>query len=273
MSNRERPSADDHPWSSALVTGASGGIGEAFARQLAAGGTDLVLVARRTDRLDALAAELRTAHGIATEVLSADLTEPADVERISARLSDTARPIDTLVNNAGIGFNGRFCEIGVETHHRVIALNVDAPVALTRAVLPGMVRHGRGWVLNISSLGGLAPGPMFAVYSASKAFITSFSDSLHEEVRRDGVVVTVICPGATATEFGTNAGSTADDLPSILMQSPETVARVSLTASMRGRSVKVPGMLNRLSAGATKLLPRPANRWLAAQVVKRITPT
>ena len=272
MSKRERPSADDHPWNSALVTGASGGIGEAFARQLAAGGTDLVLVARRTDRLEALAAELRTAHGIVTEVLSADLTVRADVERITARLSETARPIDTLVNNAGIGFNGSFADIDLESHHRVVALNVDAPVALTHAVLPGMIRHGRGWVLNISSLGGLAPGPMFAVYSASKAFITSFSDSLHEEVRRDGVVVTVICPGAVATDFGTNAGSSADDLPSILLQTPEAVARTSLAASMRGRSVKVTGTLNQLSAGATKVLPRPVNRWLASQVVKRITP-
>ena len=267
-----RSTISDHPWRHALVTGASGGIGEAFARVLAAGGTDLVLVARRTELLESLAETIRSAHGVTVEVMAADLTVEEDVARVAARLVEPERPIDTLINNAGVGVNGRFSDIDLESHRRVIALNVEGVVALTHAALPLMTRRGRGWVINVSSLGGLAPGPMFAVYSATKAFINSLSDSLHEEVRRDGVVVTAICPGATATDFGTNAGSTADNLPSILIQSPEAVARQSLAAAARGRSVKVTGVLNQISAGVTKVMPRVANRWMAAVVVKRLSP-
>lgn len=254
-----------HPWRSAVVTGASSGIGEAFARSLADAGVDVVLVARRVDRLDALADSLRE-KDVIVEVLAADLASVDGRAIVADRLSDGDRPIDLLVNCAGLGAATKFHEGDPDRYRQIIDVNVDAVVELSHAVLPSMVRTGRGWILNVSSLGGLAPGPGFAVYSATKAFVCSFSESLHEEYRGTGVVVTAVCPGATRTEFGEGSGADSDDLPSLLWQEPEEVVAEGLAAVAAGHALRVTGWPNRLAAGATALLPRIARRRIAGKV-------
>ena len=311
----------EHPWTSALVTGASSGIGAAIARELAGAGVSLVLVARRADRLAELADELRASsrpnsrsrarladelrassgprsgrgdgdgprsgrgdgdsagprsgrgdgdRSLDVEVLVADLTDRADLIRVAARVADGDRPIDLLVNNAGLGAGGAFAEGSINTYRQIIDLNVAALVELSHAAVGPMLARRRGWVMNMSSLGGHAPGPGFAVYSATKAFVTSFSESLHEEVRRSGVVVTAVCPGATRTAFGERSGAETADLPGLLLQDADEVAAEALAATAAGRAVRVTGGVNRLSAALTTVLPRSANRRLAALVTDRL---
>ena len=257
------------PWKTALVTGASAGIGEAFARQLAAGGTDLVLVARRADRLAGLAEDLQSA-GVEVEVLAADLTAADDLAKVAERVADREQPVDLLVNCAGLGAAGPFVDGDLQTYHQIVDVNITALVDLTHAALPAMQARERGWILNVSSLGGHAPGPSFAVYSATKAFVTSFSESLFEELRGTGVHVTAVCPGATKTEFGAIAGTEADDLPAFLQQSAEEVVAEALTATAAGKAVRVTGLVNRVSAAFTTVLPRAVNRRLAALVTDRL---
>lgn len=257
-----------HPWRSALVTGASSGIGEAFVRELAAAGVDLVLVARRIDRLDALAASL--GDGVDVEVIGADLSSAAGRAVVVERLSDRERPIDLLVNNAGLGAATPFHEGDPDRYREIVEVNVDAVVELAHAVLPSMLDRRRGWILNVSSLGGLAPGPGFAVYSATKAFVTSFSESLHEEYRKRGVVSTCVCPGATRTEFGEISGSDGGDVPDLLWQDAADVAREGLAACAAGRAVRVTGWPNRLAAGANALVPRIVRRRVAGMVTDQL---
>ena len=260
----------EHPWTTALVTGASSGIGEAVARQLVAAGVAVALVARRADRLDSLAAELRAGGAASVEVLVADLTVDADLATVVDRLADPARPIDLLVNCAGLGAAGPFADSEPATSQHIIDLNVSALVALTHAAVLPMTQRDRGWILNVSSLGGHTPGPSFAVYSASKAFVTSFSESLHEELRGTGVHVTVACPGATHTEFGATSGADGGDLPAFLWQTADAVARESLAAAAAGKAVRVTGLLNRVTAAITTVLPRSANRRLAGLVTDQL---
>jgi len=251
------------------VTGASSGIGAALARELGHAGVDLVLVARRADRLEDLAAEIGRG-GAAVEILAADLTAADDLARVADRAGDRDRPIDLLVNCAGLGASGPFVDGDPDRYRQIVDLNIEALVELTHAALGAMRERHRGWVINISSLGGHAPGPGFAVYSASKAFVTSFSESLHEEVRRSGIVVTAVCPGATRTEFGDEAGMDAGDLPDLLWQEADEVSREALAAAAAGKAVRVTGRINRLSAAVTTVLPRSANRKLAALVTDRL---
>jgi uncharacterized protein len=260
--------ATAQPWRSALVTGASSGIGTAIARQLAGAGVSLVLVARRVDRLDQLAAELRPT--VEVEVLAADLADADDRIRVAARVADLDRPIDLLVNCAGLGAAGTFADGDLEDYRQMLAVNVEALVELSHAAVGPMRERGRGWIVNMSSLGGHAPGPRFAVYSATKAFVTSFSEALHEELRRSGVVVTAICPGATRTEFGEVSGADSGDLPDFLWQEADDVAAETLAAAAAGKAVRVTGWPNRLAAGFTAVLPRAANRRIAARVADQL---
>ncbi len=240
------------PWRSALVTGASSGIGTAIARQLADSGVSLVLVARRVDRLDQLAAELGSTK---VEVLAADLARDDDCARVAARLADTEQPIDLLVNCAGLGAAGVFADGDLEVYRQMLAVNVEALVALSHAAVGPMRDRGRGWIVNISSLGGHAPGPRFAVYSATKAFVTSFSEALHEELRRSGVVVTAICPGATRTEFGEVSGADSGDLPDFLWQGADEVAAEALAAAAAGRAVRRDGLAEPARGGVHRRAP------------------
>jgi short-subunit dehydrogenase len=238
----------------ALVTGASAGIGVEFARQLAERGYDLVLVARRRERLDALAAELRAAHPEArVHAIALDLVEPSALQAITDEVAREGFEIDLLVNNAGFGSHASFVTSDPANASRMIALNVAVPVALARAFVPGMVERRRGGVINLASTAAFQPLPSMAVYGASKAFLLSFSEALHEEVRRSGVSVVALCPGATATEFFTIAGENAAFGP---RRSAAGVVRTGLRALDANRAVAVDGLANAVMAGGVGFMPR-----------------
>lgn len=251
-----------------LITGASAGIGTAFASQLAARGDAVVLVARDGERLESLAKELGTRYGVQTEVIVADLTDPSKLATVEARFADRDQPIDVLVNNAGFGTNGRLHELDRDTEAREVNLNVVALVRLTHAALGPMVERGRGGVLNVSSLAGGQPTPGNATYGATKAFVSSFTQSVHEELRGTGVKITVVCPGFTRTEFQERAGIDSSKVPGFLWQSAEEVAAGALDALEHNRAVYVPGTLNRMTAGLVSVLPDAVTRRAAGFVVK-----
>ncbi|TDD76858.1 SDR family NAD(P)-dependent oxidoreductase [Actinomadura rubrisoli] len=234
----------------ALVTGASSGIGESFARLLAGRGADLVIVARRADLLDGLARELVERYRVAVEVVAADLTDPFQREEVERRLR--ADPVELLVNNAGYGAFGAFAELPLDDQLAEIELNVTTLVRLTHAALPGMVARGRGGVLNVASMAGFTPSPGSATYGATKAYVLSFSESLHSEVAAKGVHVTALCPGFTRTED--------DAPPNLLWLRREDVARAGLDAVATGRALSVPGAQYKAALPALRLVPRPLLR-------------
>jgi short-subunit dehydrogenase len=251
------------------VTGASAGIGEAFARNLAADGVDLVLVARRADRLEQLAASLRSPV-CRVEVLAADLADPADLERVAARVADVEAPVDLLVNNAGFGTFGSFWELPIDRELAEIDTNVSALVRLTHAALARMVGDGRGAVLNVSSVAGNQPGPGDAVYAATKAFVTSFSEGLAEEVRGTGVSVTALCPGLTTSEFHEVARIDArNGAPGFMWMTAETVAAEGLDAAAKGKAVHVTGTANKVLSALAGVAPRALTRRAAGIVLSR----
>ena len=253
----------------ALVTGASTGIGAAFARQLAARGDDLVVVARDRSRLDALAAELRGKHGTSVEVLAADLCAPDQLAEVEARLAATDRqPVSTLVNNAGYAVGGPFLGTGRDDLVGQVDLNITALVTLSRAVIPGMVERGRGGILNVASIGAFQPGPQFAVYSATKSFVLQFSEALHVELASSGVAVCVLCPGFTRTGFQAKAGLGASRTPDFLWQTPERVAADGLAALDAGEALCVPGVINKVASFLPRLLPRSVMRTMAGKAAE-----
>ncbi|MGC8462531.1 MAG: SDR family NAD(P)-dependent oxidoreductase [Acidimicrobiales bacterium] len=258
----------------ALVTGASGGIGEELARLAARDGHDLVLVARRAVRLEALAGELRR-HGTEVEVLVADLETEAGQGAVERRLAEAGdrRPVDVLVNNAGFGTVGRFVELPIDGELAQITLNVSALVRLTRAVLPRLVRVGEGGVLNVASLASFEPGPGMATYAATKAFVLSFTEAVREEVAGSGVRVCALCPGFTHTGFQARAGVRTDKLAGLAAmawQDAPEVARTGWEGFVADRAVIVPGLLNRAAAVGVRLAPRSAVRKLSARVVRQL---
>lgn len=238
----------------ALVTGASSGIGSAFAAHLARDGYDLVLVARNGARLSALSSQLRERHGAAVRVVPADLTQAAELHSVEREIAQ--HPLDLLVNNAGFATNGRFATLSPDREEEEIKLNVVAVVRLARAALPGMLARKRGAIINVSSLAALQPGPNTATYAASKAFVNSFTEALSEEVRGSGVRVQVLCPGFTRTEFQERAGIDASRIPPVAWMTAEAVVDASLAALKRGDVVCVPGVVNRLLAAAVATVPR-----------------
>ena len=258
-------------WKRALVTGPTAGIGREIARQLAADHVDLVLVARRADRLEELRAELS---GVEVEVVVADLAKPDDLERVAARLALDAAPIDLLVNNAGYGTFGNVWELSPSDAQGQIDVNVSALVRLSHAAATHMVAAGHGTILNISSIAGNQPGPRNAVYGATKAFVTSFSEALAVELRGTGVKVTASCPGFTRTEFHEVAG--LPDSPmnraNLFWMTADAVARDALRAAANGKVVRVNGFGNRVAAGATTVMPRALKRFAAHQVTSRLRP-
>jgi len=253
----------------ALVTGASAGIGRAFAAGLAARGHDLVLVARDGARLDALASDLAAAHGIAAEVLAADLLAPDGIAAVEARLTDRERPIDVLVNNAGFGTYGRFVDLDVAHEVEEVELNVVALLRLTHAALGAMERRGAGAILNVASLAAYQPNPVSATYGATKAFVHSFTHAVREEARGTGVTVMLVCPGYTHTEFHERAGLGPTDVPEFLWQSADTVVAAALRDLDRGRSVSIPGVVNQTAAALSSAAPAGLTRRVAGLVIKR----
>jgi uncharacterized protein len=259
------------PWKRALVTGASSGIGAALARQLAAAGTDLVVVARDGARLDALAEELATRHDVSVEVLPADLATTTGITTVAERLGATDEPVDLLVNNAGVGVNGAFADVAADRLNAMIDLNVTALVALTKAAVDAWSERSRSTVINISSLASLQPSPGFAVYGATKAFVTTFGESIHEELRGTGLTVTTVLPGFTRTEFQARAGyeDPEHNIPGFLWQEADHVAAETLAGAAKGRALVVCGSLNKATAIATGPLPRSLKRRAVALVARR----
>lgn len=253
----------------ALVTGASVGIGAAFARRLASRGCDLVLVARGAERLEALALELERAHGISVKVLSADLIGPDGIATVEARLADRACPIDLLVNNAGMGTMGKFWDLPVEGETDAIALNVLALVRLTHAALGPMVARDAGGVINISSLSAYQPVPLNATYGATKAFVSSFSNAVREELRGTNVKLMVVAPGFTHTEFQESSFSPTD-VPEFAWQSADDVAATAMRAYDRGRTVCITGALNAATAAASSVMPAAVTRRVTGFVTRFI---
>jgi uncharacterized protein len=231
-----------------LITGASSGIGAAFARVLAAQGYDLILVARREERLAALASDLGERYGIAVQYLLADLSEPSGLEQAEQRVASLT-DLDLLINNAGFAARGYLAETDIRRQSEMIQLHVVASTRLTRAALPGMIVRRQGGIINVASLGAFVALPGDAVYNATKAYLVSFSRTLHEELKGTGVRVQALCPGFTRTEFHDAGGLPESDLariPAMLWLQAEEVVRVSLRSLRRDQVICVPGWRNRI---------------------------
>lgn len=255
--------------STALVTGASSGLGICFARQLAASGHDLVLVARNRLALERLVEELEAKHGTTAEVLQADLGHRGELGAVVDRIA-TGAPLDVVVNNAGFGFYGPVVTHSSEQELGMVDVDVAAVVAISHAALRAMVPRRSGGLLNVASVAAFAATPDSATYSASKGFVLMYSEAVHDEVAASGVHVTVLCPGFTRTSFQANAGIEAKGLPSFVWSEPDTVVREALAALERNQAVCVPGVVNKLTAASPRFAPRPVVRRMAASVMKRL---
>lgn len=242
----------------ALVTGASAGIGTAFAAHLAARGYDLVLTARRANRLEAVAADLRARFGITVLVLPADLADPAAPAALCERLAAAGRHVDLLVNNAGYGVAGRYAATDWRVQRDFLQVLVTAVAELTHRLLPGMIERRWGRIVQVASLAALVPAaPGHTLYAASKAFLVKFAESLHGEVAADGVHVTAVCPGFTRSEFHDVTGTRdrVNRMPAWMWLDADAVAVDGYEAVMAGRPISVTGRVNRAIATAAKHLP------------------
>lgn len=249
----------------ALITGASSGIGEALATCFAQGGHNLVLVARSADKLQALAKTLAAAHGVKVWVAPADLSEPGAAQALASTMKRARRRIDVLVNNAGVLQSGRFTDIGAQRHQQLIDLNISGLTAMLTQFVPAMVARGHGRVLNVASIAAFQPVPSLATYAATKAYVLSLTESLSEELKGSGVSVTALCPGITATNMLTTAqqqDAQISKLPGFVIGSAEAVAAEGYEACMRGDVIRVPGVLNL----ATLLAARATPKWLLRRV-------
>jgi len=244
-----------------LITGASAGLGAEFARQCARRGEEVVLVARRKDRLDALAAEIGNAH-----VIVADLADPKVPTRVVAQVISRGMWVAKLINNAGFGLAGRFDELPLARQLEMIDLNIRALTNLSYVVINDMVLKGGGAILNVASTAAFQPGPGMAVYFATKAYVLSFTEALHEEWKGRGIRVTALCPGPTATEFGSVAGFTAKGAFERFYAQSAPVVAAGLAALDKGQAIAIPGMLNKFSAQGHRLLPRSTLRRIAGSL-------
>ena len=243
-----------------LITGASAGLGAEFARQCTRRGDEVVLVARRCDRLEALAAEIGRAH-----VIVADLAAAGTVQKLIQAVAAQGLTVRTLINNAGFGLTGRFAELPLDRQREMIDLNIGALVDLTYLVLPAMRERREGGILNVASTAAFQPGPGFGVYFATKAFVLSFTEALHQELKGEGVKVTALCPGPTRTEFGEVAGVATAAFDKFAADAPKVVA-AGLKGLARNKAVVIPGLTNKLSAQSSRIIPRAAMRRIVASL-------
>lgn len=246
----------------ALVTGASSGIGAEFARQLGAAGLDLVLVARRAERLEALRASIAQTSGVRCHVIVRDLSRMEAAQALFDETSSLGLEIEWLINNAGFGTDGFFPLLPLERELGQIQLNVTTLTSLTHWYLPGMIARKRGRVINVASVGAFVPTPYMATYSGTKAFVLSFSFALASELSGTGVSVLVLCPGATRTEFHEVAGVTGK-LPEFSFMSAKEVVRQGIAASRRGSHSLVPGWINKATVASTRFTPRSLLSYMA----------
>ena len=256
----ERPPAGVRP--RALVTGASSGIGAAFARALAARGQDLVLVARGTAKLEALATEFTAQHGVKVDVIAADLSRTETVDAVVAELAAREITIGTLINNAGFGTHGALAELDAAREHDEVLVNVYSLVALTRALLPAMIARRSGGIINVASTAAFQPVPYMATYGATKAFVLSFGQALAEEVREHGVHVVVLCPGQTETAFFDQIEESRVGRA----RTADQVVATGLRALERGQTVVIDGFLNAALANSVRFGPRPLVARVAARM-------
>jgi hypothetical protein len=249
----------------ALVTGASSGIGEALAGCFARDGCNVVLVARSADRLRARARALAAEHGVKAWAVPADLAQPGSAARLAAAMRRARRPIDILVNNAGILSHGSFVDMPPARHRELVDLNVGALTDMLAQFVPPMVARGRGRVLNVASIAAFQPVPSLATYAATKAYVLSLTESLAEELRNSGVSVTALCPGITATRMfdaAQRASPELHKLPGFVVGDVADVAAQGHAACMAGEVICVPGAVNR----AVTLVGSAAPRWLVRRI-------
>lgn len=252
-----------------VITGASSGIGEALARQLAAQEKQsLVLVARRQEKLDALATELRAQHGIQIEVIGLDLEQVGAAAQLIAEIEKRGLSVDMLINNAGFGINDSFGDMPVDRVQGMMQLNMVALTELTHAVLPSMRERKQGRIMNIASVAAFQACPNFAVYGATKSYVLMFSEALAAEEKKNGIKVLAVCPGATATAFHDVAGNHGTFMMK-LMDTPETVAKTALCAMKCGCPMVVTGLLNKPLPFFIRLMPRQCVTWLAGKLTAR----
>jgi uncharacterized protein len=249
----------------ALITGASSGIGEALTYCFAKAGYNLVLVARNADKLKALAKTLSAAHGIKAWVAPADLSLPDAAQKLAAAMKRAKRPIDVLVNNAGVLNHGAFVNMSAARHHSMIDLNITGLTTMIAHFAPGMVARGAGHILNVASIAAFQPIPSLATYAATKAYVLSLTESLSEEFKGTGVTITALCPGVTATNMFSGAKEESaglNKLPKFLIGDANAVAQEGFDACMRGETIRVPGVINH----ATILAGRATPKWLLRKV-------
>jgi short-subunit dehydrogenase len=268
MSDPSHSSTGGGPRRLAIVTGASAGIGRAYAERLARDAYDLVLVARRRDRLEELAARLAGAHGRRVDVMAEDLTERDGLRAVEERI-EKEPTLDLLVNNAGFGTAGEFADLDRDGEEREIRLNVLALTRLSHAAVRAFRPRGHGTIINVSSLAGFQPAPYDAVYGATKAFVNSFSQALAEELRESGVRVQVLCPGFTRTEFQEVAGVATQNIPDFAWMSSEAVVAASLESLRRGDLLCIPGAGNKVMGALLRVAPAALARRLGGVLMRR----
>jgi short-subunit dehydrogenase len=251
-----------------LITGASSGIGLELAKCFAAEKCDLILTARNRDALEKLAAELRRDHGITIEIVIADLSLPESPQKIISEIKGRGINVDVLVNNAGFGLHGAFAELPLKRQLEIVQVNIAALVELTGLFLPDMRQRNRGGILNVGSVAGFVPGPQMAVYYASKAFVLSFSEALHEELRETKIQVTNLCPGPTESNFSNVARSHHARQAQAKKMSAAEVARIGHRDFRAGVHISLPGAINKISAFAPRVLPRAVVRRLIGRYNK-----
>lgn len=249
-----------------LITGASSGLGLELAKLFAAAGSNLVLVARRHDRLVELARDIKTRHSVMIDVRVKDLALPQAPGELFNELEDAGIPVDVLVNNAGFGAAGQVRELAIERQLDMIRVNVLALTDLTRLFLPAMVERGRGGVLNVGSTAAFQPGPYMAVYYASKAYVLHFTEALAEEVRGTGVKVSCLAPGPTETEFASTAALESKKLFRSGVMSSQAVAQAGYSGFRAGQTIVIPGIRNKALAFAVRLVPRAWARRIAGSL-------
>jgi len=265
----ENVSSTDRPL--ALITGATSGIGAAFARRLAADGYNLVLHGRRKARLDAIADELRSAHDASVEVLMAELADERGIQAVEERIR-RAENLELLVNNAGFGIHGLFHEVSAKAHEEMIAVHVRASARLTHAALPVMLARNRGAIINVSSVAAFMPFAGSVNYGATKAYLTAFSEGLHMELKGTGVRVQALCPGFTRTEFHGRRGIDTSRIPDGLWMSAESVVDESLKCLKWDRVICIPGRKYRFFVWLSRWLPQSWFRKLRSARMKKTQP-
>lgn len=253
----------------ALITGASYGIGKELAELFAKDQINLVLVARSKDVLEKLAVDLKQTYSIDAEVIASDLSKPTAAYELYEQCQQKQISIDYLVNNAGFGLYGEFLNTDLQKEIDMIEVNIKSLMVLTKLFLPHMVERGEGKILNVASMASFQPGPLMAVYYATKSFVLHFSEALANELKGTGVTVTALCPGPTETMFGKRAGLDQSKLFQRGVMDAKTVAKLGYRGFMAGKTIVIPGVMNRLSAFCIRFLPRSLVTRIVRQIQER----